>query len=170
MVQEIRELYEYNRWANRRALAAAARLSPEDFTRELGSSFPSVRATLAHIVSAEWIWLSRWQGTSPSGVPESWDLSTIDALQERWEEVAREQEAFVAQLTDEALLRDISYHTTRGDHYRTPLWQLLRHVVNHSTYHRGQVTTLLRQLGAEPASTDLILFYRERGARVGVGS
>lgn len=166
MIEEIRELFEYNRWANRRVLGAAARLSAEDFTRDMGNSFPSVRDTLSHILGSEWLWLSRWQGTSPSGVPEAWDLSTIEALQARWGEVERGQEEFLATLTDEALRGVISYRNLRGDPFSMPLWQLLRHMVNHSTYHRGQVTTLLRQLGAEVVGTDLVLFYRERRAGV----
>lgn len=168
MIEEIRELFEYNRWANGRVLGAAARLSAEEFTRDLGSSFPSVRATLAHMLSSEWIWLSRWQGSSPAGMPESWDLSTIEALRARWGEVERGQEEFLARLTDGALGEVISYRNLRGEPNSAPLWQLLRHVVNHSTYHRGQVTTLLRQLGAEAVGTDLVLFYRERGVGIGV--
>lgn len=168
MVQEYRELYEYNRWANRRVLDAASRLSVEEFTKDMGNSFPSVQATLAHIVSAEWIWLSRWQGISPTGIPESWDLSTIEVVRERWEEVARGQEEFLAGMTDEGLNGVLSYRNARGQEAALPLKHILRHVVNHSSYHRGQVTTLLRQLGAEPVSTDLVRFYLERSGMLKV--
>lgn len=162
MIDEIRELYAYNRWANRRLLDAASRLSPEAFTRDLGSSFPSVRDTLAHIVAAEWVWLERWRGRSPTGPPEAWDLSTPDAIRGAWEEVERDRQAFLAGLDDAAPKREIAYRTTSGQPFEQPLGQMLRHVVNHSSYHRGQVVTMLRQLGAEPPPTDLILFYRER--------
>lgn len=161
MLPEIRELYAYDRWANRRLLHAVAALSPEAFARDLGSSFPSVRDTVAHVLAAEWVWLRRWKGTSPTGTPEDWDLSTLEAIRTRWREVESEQEAFVSDLEDEDLRRVVSYRNTRGEPFESTLAQMLRHVVNHSTYHRGQVVTMLRQLGAEPPSTDLIQFYRE---------
>lgn len=168
-VDEIRELYEYNRWANGRVLDAAGRLTQKEFTHDLGSSYRSVRDTLAHILAAEWIWLSRWRGTSPSGVPESWNLSTFDALRAKWAEVEADQRAFVDGLTEEALEGVVAYRNTKGIGFENPLRQLLRHVVNHSTYHRGQVITMLRQLGAEAVSTDLVLFHRERAGAAEAG-
>jgi uncharacterized damage-inducible protein DinB len=75
-------------------------------------------------------------------------------------EASRQQ--FLAALTDADVLRDVHYTDTRGNQHVTPLWQLMQHVVNHSTYHRGQITTMLRQVGATPMPTDLIFFYREQ--------
>lgn len=161
MLPTIRELYEYNRWANGRVLDATSRLSTEEFTRDLRNSFASVRDTLVHILGAEWIWLSRWRGVSPRGAPEDWADSTHDQLRARWREVEADQAAFLASLTEDALDRIVSYTNTRGRPFANPLAALLLHAVNHSTYHRGQVTTMSRQLGAQPASTDLVLFYRE---------
>jgi uncharacterized damage-inducible protein DinB len=163
-MDEMRDLYAYNRWANRRVLDAAARLSPEQLSRDLGSSFPSVRETLAHVLAAEWVWLTRWRGSSPPGLPESWDLSSLKVVRAQWAEVEADQRAFVEGLDEAALDRVVAYRDTRGTPYENPLGQLLRHVVNHSTYHRGQVITMLRQLGAEAVATDLVLFCRERGA------
>lgn len=160
-VEEFRDLYAYNRWANRRVLGAAARLSPEVLSRDLGSSFPSVLATLAHVLAAEWIWLERWRGSSPPGLPESWELSSLEAVRVRWAEVEAGQRAFVEGLDEPALERAISYRNTAGTPYQNPLGQLLRHVVNHSTYHRGQVVTMLRQLGAEAVATDYVVYLRE---------
>jgi uncharacterized damage-inducible protein DinB len=164
MVEEIRELYAYNRWANRAVLAACGRLDAEELTRDLKSSFPSVLATLVHILSAEWIWLERWQGSSPKAMPERWRTFGLDALTEQWREVEHGQIAFLERLTETALESEIAYRSLAGEGYQAPLWQLLRHVPNHSTYHRGQVVTMLRQLGATAPATDLVLFYRERAA------
>ncbi len=165
MIDEIRELYEYNRWANQRMLDAASRLTPEQFSQDLKSSFTSVRDTIAHIMGAEWIWLARWEGTSPTRTPETWDLSTFDTIRSEWREVERQQGAFISALTDAALRSPVQYRNLKGEPFSNPLWQLLRHLVNHSTYHRGQVTTMLRQLGAPAVSTDLIQFYREKTAQ-----
>ena len=161
MISEILELYEFNRWANQRMLNAVMALSEEQFTRDLKSSFPSVRETLVHLVGADWIWLSRWKGVSPTQAPD-WNLATLDAIRAQWDEIERERMAYLEQLTPDALHEVLSYRTLKGDPFSNPLWQLLRHVVNHSSYHRGQITTMLRQLGAPTVTTDLILFYRER--------
>lgn len=166
MVKEIQELFEYNRWANRRILDATSQLTEQEFAQDLGSSFPSIQETLAHILSAEWIWLTRWQGTSPRGMPDSWELSTHEALRAQWNEVEKDQSNFVSQLTEDSLVKVIAYKDTSGNSFSNPLWQMMRHVVNHSTYHRGQVTTMLRQLGAEAVATDLIRFYREKSGQM----
>ncbi|HEX9652931.1 MAG TPA: DinB family protein, partial [bacterium] len=129
------------------------------------NSFPSIRETLVHMLSAEWIWLTRWNGSSPTGMPESWELSTHASLRRQWLEAEREQTTFVSGLTEDALNKVISYRNTAGQPFANPLWQMMRHVVNHSTYHRGQVTTMLRQLGAEAVATDLIVFFREKSGQ-----
>lgn len=162
MLEEFRDLYAYNTWANHRILAAVGGLSHGELARDLGSSFPSIRETFAHVVSAEWIWLSRWRGTSPNGIPASWDLSTLEALEDRWRAVDGELRAYVDGLSREDILRTVVYRNTKGEEFAAPHGQLLRHLVNHSTYHRGQVVTMLRQLGAEGVATDMVQFHRER--------
>lgn len=161
-LDEIRDLYAYNRWANKRVLDAVAALDVEAYGRALMSSFPSIRDTLVHALSAEWVWLRRWKGTSPTGMPEGWAEMGFDELRSAWSAVEAEQGHFVAGLTVEDLDRVLAYRNTRGDEFAQPLWQLLRHVVNHATYHRGQIVTLLRQVGATPPSTDMVLFHRTR--------
>jgi uncharacterized damage-inducible protein DinB len=157
---ELKELYAYNRWANNEILDAVAELSDQQFTRDLGSSFASVRDTLVHIMAADWIWLSRWQGVSPTQEPPGWANSGLAELRSEWQELEQQRTAFLDSL-DEARLNDVMvYRNKAGTRFETPVWQMLRHVVNHSTYHRGQVTTMLRQLGVRARSTDLILYYR----------
>jgi uncharacterized damage-inducible protein DinB len=163
MISEIRALYAYDRWATERTFQAASELDDEALSRDLGSSFPSVLATLAHMVAAEWVWLSRWRGSNPTGQPTHWDVSSLSAVRDRWREVEGDLSAFLAGLDEAALERPLTYRTFAGDTFTQPLSQMLRHVVNHSTYHRGQVTTMIRQLGGTPVSTDLIRFYRETG-------
>lgn len=160
MVDELRELFQYNSWANNRYLTAVSGLEEEEFGRDLGSSFPSVSDTLRHILEAEWIWLQRWLGTSPPDAPD-WDTSTPDALAREWAAFEESQRRFLATLDDAAAVRVIDYRNIAGIPYSNPLWQLMRHVANHSSYHRGQVGTMLRQLGKSVPTTDLIAFYRE---------
>lgn len=161
-LDEFLELLDYDAWARGRTLDAAEALSPADFERDLGSSFPSVRATLVHVLSADWIWLRRWLGESPSAKPDDWRLETLADIRALWDDVAAERARFLADLDDAALDRVVSYRDLSGRAWDNPLHQLLRHAVNHATYHRGQLTTMLRQLGAQPVSTDLVLYFRTR--------
>lgn len=160
--EEMRTLYDYNAWANRRSLSAAAKLTPEQFTKPMGSSFSSVRDTLAHIFGAEWIWLERFQGRSPASLPEVTRYSDVETLGEAWGEFEPRLLNFVRGLTQPDLDRVMEYKTLNFGVYSNPLWQSMQHLVNHGTYHRGQVTTLLRQHGAQAILTDLMHFYRER--------
>ena len=160
-LEELRDLFGYHRWANARVLDATAGLPTADFERDLGNSFGSIRATLAHVLGADWVWLRRWLGESPKAFPE-WDVATHAALRERWREVEGEQREFLDGLGESDVERVVAYTMLSGAAFSNPLGELCRHVVNHATYHRGQVVTLLRQLGVEPPHTDLILYYRER--------
>jgi uncharacterized damage-inducible protein DinB len=168
---EIRQLYEFNAWANRRVLSAAEKLTNEQFTKPMGSSFSSVRDTLAHVQGAEWIWLERFQGRSPSALPDVKQFNDVASLRGYWLEHEARLLTFVSGLTQSDLDREMEYKTLKFGVYRNPLWQSMLHVVNHGTYHRGQVTTMLRQLGATPVLTDLMHFYRElaTGIPLGVG-
>lgn len=157
--QDVQLLYEYNRWANAQVLAASSRLTEEQFTRDLSSGHRSVRDTLAHILAADWIWHMRWNGISPKALLDPLDFPTIGSLKAKWAVVEREQTEFVNGVTDESLARVIAYLNTKGEEWKYTLLQMMQHVVNHSSYHRGQVATMLRQLGAEPLPTDFLVFF-----------
>lgn len=159
---EIRQLYDYNSWANRRSLSAAEKLSIEQFMQPLGSSFSSVRDTLAHIYGAEWLWLERFHGRSPSALPNANQFHDVQTLRETWAELEQRLLVFARGIAQASLDREIEYKTLNFGVYKNPLWQSMLHLVNHGTYHRGQVTTLVRQLGAQPILVDLMHFYRER--------
>ncbi len=161
--QDFQYLYDYNRWANRRILETVSKLSAEQFTRDLHSSHSSVRDTLTHVLAAEWIWLERWKGTSPGALLNPAEFGTFSTLESKWVEVERDYVEFLDGLSDESLGKVISYRNTKGEDWAYPLVQMMQHVVNHSTYHRGQVTTLMRQLGAEVRSVDLLIFMDEKG-------
>jgi uncharacterized damage-inducible protein DinB len=163
----IGQLYDYNAWANRRAMEAASALTPEQFTKPLGSSFSSIRDTLAHICGAEWIWLERFEGRSPSALPEISQFADVESLRKHWDELETRLLTYVRGLRQNDLDRIFEYKTLKFGVYKNPLWQSLQHVVNHGTYHRGQVTTMLRQHGAQPILTDLMHFYRERAVAAG---
>ena len=158
--EEMRLLYDYNAWANHRELDAASALTKEQFLKPMSSSFSSVRDTLAHICGAEWIWLERFQGRSPSSLPDTAQFSDVAGLRAHWDELEGRLLKFVRGLTQANLDSVLEYKTLKFGVYKNPLWQSMQHVVNHGTYHRGQITTMLRQLDRTPVGTDLITYYR----------
>jgi uncharacterized damage-inducible protein DinB len=159
-VDDIRKLYAYTDWANGRIIDAIAVLSDEQYAREITSSFSSIRDTLSHIASSEWIWLKRWKGTSPREVPE-WAIEPLLATsRDRIHRIASARRAFLESLSDDLLRSKLSYTNLAGEPFVMPLEEVLIHCANHSTHHRGQLTTMLRQIGATPPNTDYAPFYR----------
>lgn len=165
---DIHLLYEYDRWANNRVLQAASALTTEQFTRDLSGSFRSVRDTLVHIIGGEWGWLTYWKEPSPSPafLTDLWDrhdvlfrsdsFPNITGVKSKWAEVEREQVEFVNRVTNESLERMLPTRTTQ-----LSLASLMQHLANHSTYHRGQVAMMMRQLSAKPIATDFSMFLVE---------
>jgi uncharacterized damage-inducible protein DinB len=165
---DIHLLYAFDRWANSRVFRAVEGLTPEQFTRDLGGAFASVRDTLLHIVAGEWVWLEYWRAPAPDAefiaelrtrrmaLFDPPDFPDVAALRSKWMAVEQEQRAFIDGQTEESLARLVPFR-----HTQVPLSQLMQHVVNHSTYHRGQIALMLRQLKAEPLTTDFHEFLAE---------
>jgi|HubBroStandDraft_6_1064221.scaffolds.fasta_scaffold268639_3 uncharacterized damage-inducible protein DinB len=162
--EDFKILYQYNAWANHRTIDACDSIPTAQFTRELESSFRSVRDTLVHIMAVELVWLERWKLQWDGTFRKAFDFPDVASVRQAWKGIEAELLAFVDGLSDEDVNRIIPHKNSAGLEFRMPLWQLLQHVVNHGTYHRGQLTTLVRQAGGKPVGTDLVTFYRERNA------
>ena len=160
----LRFLFQFNQWADRRMLDACGALSNEQFTRSLGSSFSSVRDTVAHLYGAEYVWNERIHGRSPTALVTGAGFPDLAAVREKLEEMDAYYIDYVSKLTQQDLDRVIRYKGFTGEEFSNPLWQSLHQLTNHASYHRGQITTMLRQLGAKAVSTDLIGYYRELNA------
>lgn len=161
-----RDLIAFHYWARDRMLDAVAALTAEQYAQTLGGSFGSVRDTLNHVYGAEVLWLERWRGESPTGFPAGLP-QTLAELRDAWQAQEASMRRFMEELTEADLQRVIAYRNLAGVPGESALWEMLAHVVNHATYHRGQVTTLLRLLGATPPpSTDLIAYYRGRSRSI----
>jgi uncharacterized damage-inducible protein DinB len=158
--EEIKLLFAYNSWANNRVFEAVAALSPEVYAKDLKAAHGSIRGTLTHLVAAEKIWLSRWIGKPESILLKEADAQAIQDLKAVWEDVAGRTARFVARVDPAKLASSFAYTSTEGKRFTQTYQQSLQHLVNHSTYHRGQISTLMRQAGAQPVGTDLIMFYR----------
>ena len=162
---DIRHLFDYTEWANALAMDAAAKLPDEDLRRDVSISHQSIFGTLLHMAGAEWIWLERWQGRSPAKA-EAWSLWTTEscadlaALQERWNGVVDRRGQLISELDEDRLIAELSFKLLSGDPSSMRLVDQMQHVANHATMHRGQVVGMVRQLGIDPPSTDLLFFLR----------
>jgi uncharacterized damage-inducible protein DinB len=162
----VRQLLLYTLWADRVCLKALESVRPEDLDRDTGASFRSVLGTLAHILGSQRLWLARFEGKTLDRVPGLQDFPDFAALSAAWAETSAELGFFLASLTAEQVAAELTWASTEGVAYTRPLWQPVLHLVNHSTYHRGQVVALLRQLGYTPPSTDLVYFLIDQAPPV----
>lgn len=159
-LDDIRDLVAYTEWATARLTEALSRVPDAARRRRDESAFGSLHGTFAHLIGAEWIWLERWQGRIPAAPPEWVGLESFDELLARLAALQRDRAAYLAGLGEADLSALIPYRTFAGVESANTIGELIRHVVNHGTYHRGQISMRLRQLGEQPPSTDYILWLR----------
>jgi uncharacterized damage-inducible protein DinB len=158
---ELRFLHAYNAWATNRLFDALSPVPDEQYRRDMKGSHGSIHATLTHMVGAEKIWLERWQGvpTGPFLKPEA--VGSLADLKQLWEKIGHDTAQWLGGMNDKKLQEFFTMKTLKGESFTHQYWQAFQHLINHSTFHRGQIVTMMRQLGATPPVTDLIVFYRE---------
>jgi uncharacterized damage-inducible protein DinB len=151
----------YTAWASRRLVDAATTLSPQELTRDFSTADHNVLGTLVHVYAADRVWLGRIEGNPPARfiVPEQ-DMH-LAVLQNDWPALLERWKQWGARLTEDSIQRDISYKDTKGNAFVTPVWQIVLHVVNHGTHHRGQVSGFLRAMGHIPPPLDLMAYYKK---------
>jgi uncharacterized damage-inducible protein DinB len=160
-LDEVRTLLAYDTWANGAFLDAIEGLPEEKQRLDLKASHRNLFGTMVHVVAAEEIWLSRWKGAPKARLTREEDVPDAKELRRWWNDVIAERDAFANALLEDDLDREMEMSTTSGTTYRHRFADMFRHVVNHSSYHRGQLVSMLRQLGEKPPSTDFIRFLRE---------
>lgn len=149
-VNSFRGLFDYDYWANCEMLASL---------RTLTSGAEKPLKALNHVIGAQRIWLSRFENPAPPSAKPWPDLtlgecaSAIEDLQRRWKEL-------LDNLTPDKLAGDLAYLTLKGDEYKTPIQEVLMHLVLHSAYHRGQAAAAIREAGGKPAVTDYVVYIR----------
>jgi uncharacterized damage-inducible protein DinB len=164
-LNDIRHLFDYTEWANGLAMNAATELSDENLRRDFQISHSSIFGTLLHMAGAEWVWLERWQGRSPAKT-EAWSLWTTEScadlatLNQRWQDGVDSRAHFISELDESRLMAELPFKLLSGDPSSMRLVDQMQHVANHATLHRGQVVGMIRQLGIEPPSTDLLFYLR----------
>ena len=139
---------------------AAAQLTPEELVRDFQTSDRSVLDTLVHVYAADRLWLRRLEGKPFAGFSSDADRS-LSVLQNEWPPLLERWKQWVASLDDARAASSFEYTDLQGRHWSQPVWQLVSHVVNHGTHHRGQVSGFLRTMGHVPPYLDLLYYYRE---------
>jgi uncharacterized damage-inducible protein DinB len=163
MLEDIRTLYAYSVWANARVLDTAELISPEQFAAD-NEGFGSIRDTLVHTASAQWLWLERWQGNIPIRFWDPTEFPDVASLRARWSEVEEAASSYISALQEADLARVVSYVNFQGETWAYPLWQQLLHQANHATQHRSEAALLLTRLGHSPGWLDLLFYLDEQGS------
>lgn len=161
----ISELYDYNYWARDQQFSVCRGLTRRQFNQQVDGSFPSIRQTVTHMALVEWVWRERWEGRAPDKMPGDHDLNTAEELQNYMLAEERRMREFLSGLDEPQLAKTISYVNFQGETWSYALWRMLVHLVNHQSYHRGQVTNFLRALGVKPPKVDFLVAH-DTGFRV----
>jgi len=165
----IRGHLDYTAWASGLLLDAARQLTPEELNRDFQTADKSVLGTLVHIFAADRVWLRRIHGQATTAFIEPGDRD-LARLQETWPAVHRGWKEWAAGLSDAQVMENISYRDMAGHPYQQPAWQIVLHLVNHGTHHRGAVAGFLRAMGHPPPKLDLIFYYRSLPAAASASS
>jgi uncharacterized damage-inducible protein DinB len=160
--QYFSEIADYNIWANNIVLSWLNKINDEQWGKHIVSSFNSIGETVLHITSAEKIWLDRLNKIeSPVWLQSSFKGSRDEVI-DVWTNASTGLKKFVNDFNESAIEEKLIFKRLNGDLYEMPHYQVFAHIFNHSTYHRGQLVTMLRQVGfTDVSSTDKLGFYRK---------
>jgi len=157
--QYITQIYDYGYWANDRYLGVADGITEEQLHRAQGHSWGSVHSVLVHMLSSETVWLKRWQGDSPKAHLDPKDFPSLRHLRDQWTAVENEMRAFIRLQTENSLQAPMSYSNFRGEKFRVPLWQMLMHVPNHETHHRGELAAMFALMDVAHPEDEVIQYF-----------
>jgi uncharacterized damage-inducible protein DinB len=162
MTDDLASLHEFNRWADARVVQSLRALDDDEYTRELGGGWPSVRATFVHLAGATWAWSERIAGRDCTVLHTAEQLPRLDDAASLLEEAHGRFVAIVADASPERLAAPFTWKNLAGAERTADFWVILRHVVNHASYHRGQISSMVKRLGKKPIATDMVLWGIER--------
>jgi uncharacterized damage-inducible protein DinB len=154
------KLIQYNTWANRLINATIEPLSNDLFERSVGGSFGSLKATIIHLLESDYLWLERWKGIPLADIP-AWDTSTAAVIQKTWNQI-QDDMLSVGEKLSATPNQNIHFITRRGIPYNLPFEEIATHLSHHGSYHRGQLTHIIRELGHTPVATDYFLFVTKK--------
>lgn len=161
MQDDVVTLFAYDRWANRKVFDACGKLTAEQYAAEPVPGWSSVRSTVSHIALAAEINLRALVSDPADRIPTEADLATVDDAARLLERAYRRFEDLRPGFTPEWLNTLLTLHAI-GRSFTLPRWAILRHIVNHSSYHRGQVASKLKRFGIELPITDFFWWVIEQ--------
>lgn len=162
MKDDLFALQDYNLWANRLILVSLVTLTHEEYVRELGGGWPSIRSSLVHLAGATRAWAERFDGRDATVLPVVAEVPALADAARLLNEADERISDCLATLTPERLSAPFTWKNLKGEERTAPLWAVLRHTVNHASYHRGQIAAMIKRLGGMPPATDLVRWAIER--------
>ncbi len=154
----LQHLYDYNYWANKRYLAVAETLTEEQLFRKQGHSWDSVHAVFVHMMSSERMWPMRWRGEMGTFLNAN-DFPTVASLREYWVNVEQNMRVFIAEQTEQSLLRDVMYTNPKGETFTLPLWQIVVQPPNHNTHHRGELAAMFALMKVPHPEEEIVQYF-----------
>jgi uncharacterized damage-inducible protein DinB len=154
----LQNLYDYNYWANKRYLAVAGTLSEEQLLRKQGHSWDSVHAVLVHMMSSERMWPQRWRGEKTNFLDPK-DFLTFASISGYWVDVEKDMRNFIAVQTEKTLVQAVTYTNPKGETFTLPLWQMMGHVPNHNTHHRGELAAMLTLMDIPHPEEEVVQYF-----------
>jgi uncharacterized damage-inducible protein DinB len=163
MKQLFEQYLAYNFWANKIISDKLLQVPPEILHKDMGSSFGSIYKTCQHMMEVESIWWQRVNLTEPVQSPEKDPDENFQVLIEKWLPLSRQWSSWLVEIPEKNIIHVFGYYNSKKEFFKQPVYEMLLHLVNHQTYHRGQVVTMLRQnkIDKIPA-TDFIKFIRKK--------
>ena len=162
---DLTSLYSFNEWANGRVLETLRALPEGDYVKDQGGGWPSLRATFVHIAGATDAWAERFAGRDATRMPTVAELPTLDDAVRVLLAAQEKHRRLLATYTPGRLAGPFIWKNLKGEDRTAPFWVIVRHVVNHQTYHRGQISSMLRRLGHAPKATDMVVWGIEVASR-----
>lgn len=162
MKQLLQQYAAYNTWSNKRIIETAAQLSNELINKEIISSFPSVYKTVMHLMEVENVWWERLQLVEKP-TPSGWFTGNFSELSKKWLEFSQRWHDWIKNANDANIAHVFAYYNFSKEYFKQPVYEMLLHLFNHQTFHRGQLITMFRQLGLDKIPpTDFIVFARKK--------
>jgi uncharacterized damage-inducible protein DinB len=159
---DILNLFEFDKWAIDITLESVSSIPEIKYLEDLKSSYGGIHGTFVHLCGASNLWLQRWKKSSSPTPASVAAIPNLEALKAYWNEYKADLDDFLGGVTESTLMAPLSYMDLRGNSHSEQLFHQMQHMINHSSYHRGQIVTMQRQIGSKPTGTDLITFYRTR--------
>ncbi|MGA7194134.1 MAG: DinB family protein [Anaerolineales bacterium] len=155
----IQQIYDYSYWANRRYFTVAESLANEQLHQMQGHSWGDVHAMFVHMLSSEWVWLQRWHGITPKAHLDKDDFPTLASVKERWDTIEAEMRSFIESQTEASLESKITYSNFSGETFSVPIYQMLMHVANHETHHRGELAAMFALMNVPHPEEEVIQYF-----------